>query len=58
MFEPAGRALDNWVQVKEVEERSDIGEPVMSDRVNQRNIEPSIIHLIYILEKRQNKPRS
>jgi len=32
MFEPAGRALDNWVQVKEVEERSDIGEPVMSDR--------------------------
>ena len=46
MFEPAGRALDNWVQVKEVEERSDVGEPVMSDRVNQINIEPRIIYLL------------
>ena len=52
-MEPAGRALDNWVQVKEVEDRNtDIGAPVKNPRV------VLLAHLgTYLqsfLEKRQN----
>merc|ERR1719435_920935 len=37
MMEPAGRALDNWIQVKEVEERSvDLAPPVTAPPMESR----------------------
>jgi len=36
MLEPKGRSLDDWVHVKEVENRADIGEPVRDPRKRAR----------------------
>jgi len=37
MMEPAGRALDNWIQVREGDERSfDVGEPIRNPRKKDR----------------------